>query len=412
MQQNRNIKGKFQSGRATDDAWQKYSSILEKESGIKLTVAGTGRPEPFASMDYGDELKIKERAVSAFLRDSGINAAPGKIIASPRARHYRTTTKRRAKFTAGRLILSADESSVEQNGSLLEPEEHEKIYCLLLPILNEKINRSVARSLNFVIIRGSYSEFALIFNVSLLDADIVKGCSKIAERVRESVAAVSSAFIYHDPSASKYYFESIQPAEGLRMKRVFGHANLAIRAGGMLYTFHPAGFSQVNLSISDLMLEQARMLLAPPENADVVDLYCGYGFFSCSLAGNVSSVTGIDYDRSAIEHARNNMKRLHGVSGYRFTSAVIEPEILARTLQRGRKGEYILLDPPRRGTQPGVIETLAERKPAKVLHVFCGVETIPSEVKRWSECGYRARKISVLDMFPGTANLEVMVLLV
>ena len=411
MHQNKNIRVKSPAPRAADDAWKDYSFLLEKESGIKLTVSGTGKSEPFASMDYRDELKVKGRAFSAFIRNSGISSSPGETIPSPMPRHYRTTTKRRAKFTAGRLMLSADESAVEPNGSLLEPEAHGRIYNLLFQILNENINRSVARSLNFVIIRGSYTEFALIFNVSMLGADIVKGCTKIAERVRESVSSISAAFIYHDPSASKYYFESIQPADGLRMKRLFGHANLAIRAGGLLYTFHPAGFSQVNLSMSDIMLEQARMLLTPPENAEVVDLYCGYGFFSCSLAGDVFSLTGIDYDRNAIEHARSNMKRLHGKSRYRFTSAAIEPEILAGILQRGRKGEYIILDPPRRGTQPGVIETLAERKPAKVLHVFCGVETVPAEVKRWARCGYMVQKVSVLDMFPGTANLEVMVLL-
>jgi tRNA/tmRNA/rRNA uracil-C5-methylase (TrmA/RlmC/RlmD family) len=410
MQHNKNMKGKPRPARASDDAWQKYSYYLEKESGIKLTVAGTGKSEPFASMDYSDELKVKERAFSAFIHDAGINVRPGEIIASPLPRRYRTTTKRRAVFSANRISLSSDESADSPAISLLEPDLHTRIYSLLLQILNENINRSVARNLNFLIIRGSYTEFVLIFNVSLLGADIVKGCGKIAERIRESVPGISSAFIYHDPSASKYYFESIQPADGLRMKRLFGHANLAIRACGMLYTFHPAGFSQVNLSMSELMLEQARLLLSPPESADIVDLYCGYGFFSCSLAGNVSSVTGIDYDRNAIEHARSNMKRLHGECRYRFTSAAIEPEILARTLQRGRKGEYIILDPPRRGTQPGVIETLAERKPARVLHVFCGVETLPSEVKRWAGCGYRVKNISVLDMFPGTANLEVMVL--
>lgn len=411
MQRNKKNNGKPRPARASDEAWQKYSYYLEKESGIRLTVSGTGKSEPFASMDYSGELRVKERAFSAFIHDAGINVKPGEIIASPLPRHYRTTTKRRAIFSANRLALSSDESADSPEISMLEPELHTRIYNLLLQVLNENINRTVARSLNFLIIRGSYSDFALIFNVSMLGPDIVKGCGKIAERVRESVPGISSAFIYHDPSASKYYFEIIQPADGLRMKRLFGHANLAIRARGMLYTFHPAGFSQVNLSMSEVMLEQAGLLLSPPASAEIVDLYCGYGFFSCSLAGNVSSVTGIDYDRNAIEHARSNMKRLNGECRYRFTSASIEPEILARTLQKGRKGEYIILDPPRRGTQPGVIETLAERKPSRVLHVFCGVETLPSEVKRWGGCGYRVQKISVLDMFPGTANLEVMVLL-
>ena len=121
-------------------------------------------------------------------------------------------------------------------------------------------------------------------------------------------------------------------------------------------------------------------------------------------------MTGLDYDRNAVEYAKNTIQRLHNDCRWKFTSAAVEPEILAKILPRGKTGEYILLDPPRRGTRPGVIETLAERKPVRVLHICCGVETVPAEVKRWTDCGYRVRKVSVLDMFPGTANLEVMVL--
>lgn len=411
MHQDRNIKMKPVPGRSGDDTWKKYSSILEKESGVKLTVAGTGKSEPFAFMDYGDELRAKSRALSAFLHEAGIKTAPGQIIPSPKPRHYRTTTKRRARFASGAMVLSADESAEGAASSLLEPEAHSLLYDHLQQAFNLEINRPVARSLNYVIIRGSYTEFAVIFNVARLGADIVRGCAKIAEKARESFNTISSAFIYHDPSASKYYFESIQPADGLRMKRLFGHANLAVRTAGMFYTFHPAGFSQVNLSMAEVMLEQAAMLLSPKADAGLVDLYCGYGFFSCSLAARVSSVTGIDYDRNAIEHARSNMKRLNCGCKSRFVSAAIDAENIARTLQRGGAGEYILLDPPRRGTQPGVIETLAERKPARILHVFCGVETVPAELKRWAGCGYTVQKISVLDMFAGTANLEIMVLL-
>jgi len=111
MQQNKNLKGKSRAGRASDDAWGKYSFFLEKESGIKLTVSGTGKSEPFAAMDYGNELKVKGRALSAFLQDAGMSARPGEIIPSPMPRHYRTTTKRRAKFSSNRLVLSADESA-------------------------------------------------------------------------------------------------------------------------------------------------------------------------------------------------------------------------------------------------------------------------------------------------------------
>lgn len=399
------------SDRASDAVWNRYATILEKESGMELTVSGTGKSEPFASMDYGHELKIKGIALNKFLEQSGVRCAAGGIVPSPLPRYYRTTTKRRARFDKNRFILVSDESGEQTGDSLLEPEQHSAIYGQLTQLLGEKINRPVARALNFAIIRGSYSEFSLIFNVTELTADIVRGCTKTAEKISAAVPLMKSSFIYHDPAGSKYYFDSTQPVDGLRMKRLFGPANLAVRAGGLLYTFHPSGFSQINLSIADDMLSTARVLLDPADGAELLDLYCGYGFFSCYMSRNFAGITGMDYDRNSIEHARANMKRLNPGCRWKYSALKIEPSLLASNLPRGRSGEHMLLDPPRRGTQPGVIETLAERKPVKILHVFCGIETIPAELARWKNCGYSAREIIPLDMFPGTPGLEVMVLL-
>lgn len=397
--------------RSGDDPLKRFLSAMERSSGVKLSVSGKGRAEPFASMNYGDELEAKMRAFSSFLEYYSVGAPVSPLVASPMPRHYRTTTKRRAKFSDGIMALSGDESATSAGASLLEPEAHSRIYAMLQSMLSEQVNRPVARVLNFAIIRGSYTELCLIFNVTALGADIVRGCDRVAVKLREAEPLLASSFIYHDPAGSKYYFESTQPVDGLRMKRLFGPGNLAVRTGGLLYTFHPAGFSQVNLSIADDMLAAARMLLGNSGDRNLVDLYCGFGFFSCFLAESFSGITGIDYDRNSIEHARGNIKRIHPRCRWRFTAARVEPDALVSILPKGVTGEYFLLDPPRRGTQPGVIETVAARRPGKVLHIFCGVEAIPSEMDRWQKCGYRVQRVIPLDMFPGTANLEVMVLL-
>ena len=71
----------------------------------------------------------------------------------------------------------------------------------------------------------------------------------------------------------------------------------------------------------------------------------------------------------------------------------------------------LILDPPKQGVQRGVIDAITERQPNKILHIFCGVDQIPESLKEWQTNGYQVEKIVPLDMFPGTANLEVMVLM-
>jgi tRNA/tmRNA/rRNA uracil-C5-methylase (TrmA/RlmC/RlmD family) len=74
--------------------------------------------------------------------------------------------------------------------------------------------------------------------------------------------------------------------------------------------------------------------------------------------------------------------------------------------------EALLLDPPRQGTEPGVIRALAARNPARILHIFCDMDTLPREVNLWRKSGYMVSKVVPLDMFPGTDDLEVMVLFI
>ncbi len=82
-----------------------------------------------------------------------------------------------------------------------------------------------------------------------------------------------------------------------------------------------------------------------------------------------------------------------------------------RIFRHSGNGLKILLDPPRNGTEEEVIEYIASKQPEAVLHIFCNSEIIGKELKRWSACGYLPVKAVPFDMFPGTDDIEVMVLL-
>jgi tRNA/tmRNA/rRNA uracil-C5-methylase (TrmA/RlmC/RlmD family) len=94
-----------------------------------------------------------------------------------------------------------------------------------------------------------------------------------------------------------------------------------------------------------------------------------------------------------------------------FLSKRITADALKRSLPPPSENEVVILDPPRQGTEQGIIQQIALRKPVRVLHIFCGVDEIPKELKAWNQSGYRAERVLPLDMFAGTPNLETMVLL-
>jgi len=383
-----------------------YIYRLERETKTRFN-----GPEPLAKMKYDDELRAKDRAFSAYWNDITGSCSAGIIIPSPMPRKYRTTTKRRVHISQRGVLLSSDESSRTDKPSLLEPDSHSGIYIVIAELLNTPINKHVAKFLNFVIIRGDYESHTVIFNVKRINADVVKGYAGIAEKLKERAPMLNGAFIFHDPDGSKYYLNSSADVDGIRLKRLFGNRMLSLTAGGIRYRYSPDGFSQVNLSICDAMLETAGALLSHPGGGRLLDLYSGYGFFSCYLAPEFNEITGIDFAEGSIDSARDNMKALKPKARWSYHSRRIDVRSLRDILPEPGMPEYVILDPPRNGTAPGVIAAVAERNPELALHIFCGVETIPAEIDLWKYSGYQPVKCVPLDMFPGTPDVEVMVLL-
>lgn len=373
---------------------------------------------PLAHLDYPQELTIKNQAFALFWRHFRLPGRPEPIIASPRPRHYRTTSKRRTILRGGALCLLFNDRALRSQKkpfveSPLEPREHGRIFAFLQKKISEPAFRLVAGHLNYLIIRGGYSEHGVIFNVDTLNGPLVRKLKILAEHLQKYSPKVIAAYIYPDPSGSDYYLEERQPTDILQFKKLFGKTDLAVSHHGCRYLYHPTSFSQVNESMVPKMLEVAKELLAPQPGEALLDLYCGYGLFSHFLASDYKQVLGVDSEGPSVRAAISN-KKFNPLSR---TTRFLARRITARSVEEmplpaGQAVESILLDPPRLGSGEGVIAALARRNPSRVLHVHCGVEQIPSTIQQWQQSGYHVGRIVPLDMFPGTANLEVLVLFV
>lgn len=373
---------------------------------------------PLAHLDYSVELQVKDQGLLAFWKQHRLPGLPEQVIRSPKARGYRTTSKRKGFLHGSTLyLLLGDKGALPKNrqyftASPLEPTEHEVIYRFLQQKLSEPAFRLIAGHLNYLIIRGNYTEQAVIFNVDLLNGPLVRKMKLLSGHLQKLPVTISAAFVYLDPSQSDYYLEAKRPAETLHFKKLFGPDQLAAAYHGCRYQFHPTSFSQINESMVETMLTRAKELLAPTPDQSLLDLYCGYGLFSHYLAPSYRQVLAVDGEGPSIRAAEAN-SRLNQKRGgkTKFLSHRITVGYLEKTLPPPAPGEVMLLDPPRQGTLPGVIGSLARRKPKKVLHIFCGVDQIPPALREWQASGYKVQHIAPLDMFPGSANLEILILL-
>jgi tRNA/tmRNA/rRNA uracil-C5-methylase (TrmA/RlmC/RlmD family) len=292
----------------------------------------------------------------------------------------------------------------------VEPASHGAVYARLRESIASPAARLLVPVLRYVVVKGNYSELIVILSVTRIDGGVVSAVNTVSRGLTRACPEVRGVLLYEDRSDGRYYLGTRTPAARGSIRKIYGETTVYQKFGGKGFLFPPLAFSQVNASLVDgLIGEAARMLELSPKG-DMYDLYCGYGLFTLTIGARARRGTGIERTPEAIDAAMQNARRLGGTNA-EFHRSDITAETLPRLLARAGPADAILLDPPRGGTAPGVIECAAARGPGRVVHMFCNIDIMPAEIARWKDAGYVPARGVPFDMFPGTDDAEIMVLL-
>ena len=138
----------------------------------------------------------------------------------------------------------------------------------------------------------------------------------------------------------------------------------------------------------------------------MIDLYCGVGFFGIELADAVESFVGVEYDQRAIQSARKNAAA-RKISNGEFVAAKAE-DVLPELLKKfSPEKTAVILDPPRKGCQPEILQLLRETRPAQVIYVSCHPATMARDLNIMCGDGvFELARVQPLDMFPQTQHVE------
>ncbi len=190
---------------------------------------------------------------------------------------------------------------------------------------------------------------------------------------------------------------------------LWGRDTITEELCGLRFELSPLSFFQVNPPQAERLYAKALEYASPDGAGTVLDLYCGTGTISLCLARGAKQVIGADIVPEAVADARKNAAR-NGVENARFLCA--DAAEAAETLRaEGVKPDAVVVDPPRKGLAPALIDTISEMSPARVVYVSCDPGTLARDLKRFAELGYAPNAGVAVDMFPHTAHVETVVLM-
>ena len=197
---------------------------------------------------------------------------------------------------------------------------------------------------------------------------------------------------------------------GEEIRLLWGQEYITDRIGDISYQISPLSFYQVNPMQTQKLYAKALEYADLHGEETVWDLYCGIGTISLFLAQKAKFVRGVEIVPAAIENAKENAK-LNGLENTEFFVGKAE-EVLPREYKKnGVYADVIVVDPPRKGCDETLLETMVEMNPDRIVYVSCDSATLARDLKYLCERGYELRKVCPVDQFGMTIHVETVVLL-
>lgn len=179
---------------------------------------------------------------------------------------------------------------------------------------------------------------------------------------------------------------------------------------GIRFAISARSFYQINPAQTVALYRKAVEYAALSGKERVIDAYCGIGTISLFLARQAGHVYGVEIVPEAIEDAKRNAA-LNGIDNASFEAGPAEV-VMPRWRKEGVEADVVVVDPPRKGCDPALLETILALQPKRVVYVSCNPSTLARDLRILEDGGYKTVEVTPVDMFPWTGHVEVVSLLV
>ncbi len=263
---------------------------------------------------------------------------------------------------------------------------------------DERTGRGLLRSLML----RSFSETGETIAVVVTNGDKLPEVDSLVNSLRAVVPGLKGV-------VQNINTEQTNVVLGRRHKMLWGDETVLARLGNLQYSVGHHSFFQVNTTQMERLYAAAAEAARLTGHELVVDAYCGVGTIGQYVASKAGRVIGIESVPQSIEEARRSAAR-NGIGNTEYICGRAE-DVLPELVQRGLKPDVIMMDPPRKGCDTRFLDAAVATGVGKLIYVSCNPATMARDVKYLASKGYRVEHVQPVDMFPQTADVECVVLI-
>lgn len=197
---------------------------------------------------------------------------------------------------------------------------------------------------------------------------------------------------------------------GQKIITLWGKDTILDSIDGITFEISPLSFYQVNPVQTEVLYGKAVELANLKGDETVLDLYCGIGTISLFFARKVKKVFGVEIVPEAIADAKKNAAR-NGITNAEFAVGAAEEVIPRLYEEEGITADIVVVDPPRKGCDAKLLETILQISPEKIVYVSCNPATWARDLVTLTAGGYEVKEVQPVDQFSHSVHVEVVSML-
>jgi len=363
-------------------------------------------------IDYKAQLEYKKNRVLNELRRAFVNTEGVTIndtIGMEEPFRYRNKTAFSVIKKNNKIIVGPYEqgtyNTVNINSCMLQTKEADEVVSILKNLLikykvepyDKRTRRGTIR--NIVLRSNKQNEIMLILVTS---SEIFPNKELIVKELTTHVKEIKTV-------VQNINSRNTNLIMGYKNIVLFGDGTIKDTIGEFTFTISPDTFFQINQIQTEKLYEKAIEYANLNKDDICFDIYCGIGTISLMVAKYVKKVYGVEIVEQSIINARENAK-LNNIENAEFLSGKAE-EVLPMLYKKSINADVIIVDPPRKGCEKEVIDSIISMASKKVVYVSCNPSTLSRDIKLLEDGGYKLKEVQPVDQFPWSTHVETVCLL-